>query len=138
VNDARRHRNIELKVRRVIEVKHLTRQVDCRLRESEVEPVDRVPGHIPGARNAPTGGNLRPDGRFMDAAQLASRYAELGSDEGPIVVSCGSGVTACHAALAMRIAGLAAPLLYAGSYSDWTAAGLPIATGPEPGTVEST
>jgi thiosulfate/3-mercaptopyruvate sulfurtransferase len=104
----------------------------------EVEPVDRVPGHIPGARNAPTGGNLRPDGRFLDAALLASRYAELGSDEGPIVVSCGSGVTACHAALAMRIAGLAAPLLYAGSYSDWTAAGLPVAIGSEPGALGPT
>ena len=102
----------------------------------EVEPVDGIAGHIPGARNAPTGGNLGPDGRFRDAGQLAGRYTDLAAEGGPMVVSCGSGVTACHAALAMRIAGLPAPLLYAGSYSDWVAAGLPVATGPEPGTLE--
>ena len=102
----------------------------------EVEPVDGIPGHIPGARNAPTGGNLRSDGRFKDAAELADRYTALAADGGQTVVSCGSGVTACHAALAMRIAGLPAPLLYAGSYSDWVAAGLSVATGPEPGTLE--
>ena len=46
---------------------------------------------------------------------------------------CGSGVTACQNALAMRVAGLPDPLLYAGSYSDWSRSGMPIATGPAPG-----
>ena len=49
------------------------------------------------------------------------------------MTSCGSGVTACFNSLAMRIAGLPDPILYPGSYSDWTTAGLPIAVGPEPG-----
>jgi thiosulfate/3-mercaptopyruvate sulfurtransferase len=49
------------------------------------------------------------------------------------VISCGSGVSACHHALAMRAAGLPDPLLYPGSYSDWTQRGLPVATGPDPG-----
>ena len=99
----------------------------------EVEPVDRIPGHIPTARNAPASGDLRPDGRFLGADVLAQRFRDLASDGTPVVVSCGSGVTACHAAIAMRIAGLPAPLLYAGSYSDWTAADLPVVTGPERG-----
>ena len=50
-----------------------------------------------------------------------------------VVTSCGSGVSATHNALAMRLAGLPDPLLYAGSYSDWTRSGLPVATGPDPG-----
>jgi thiosulfate/3-mercaptopyruvate sulfurtransferase len=102
----------------------------------EVEPVDRVPGHIPTARNAPTAGNLGPDGRLLDADALAARFETLGAGEsadGPVVTSCGSGVTACFTSLAMRVAGLPDPILYAGSYSDWTQAGLPIAVGPEPG-----
>ena len=58
---------------------------------------------------------------------------DLGAADGEVVVSCGSGVTACHTALAMRVAGLPDPLLYAGSYSDWvTAAGLPVVIGSEP------
>jgi thiosulfate/3-mercaptopyruvate sulfurtransferase len=52
---------------------------------------------------------------------------------GRVVTSCGSGVSACHTALAMRIAGLPDPVLYPGSYSDWSRAGEPVAIGPEPG-----
>ena len=52
---------------------------------------------------------------------------------GPVVTSCGSGVTACSPALAMRVAGLPDPILYPGSYSDWSRAGLPVTVGPEPG-----
>ena len=48
-------------------------------------------------------------------------------------LSCGSGINACHDALAMRVAGLPDPLLYPGSYSDWSRAGLPVETGDEPG-----
>jgi thiosulfate/3-mercaptopyruvate sulfurtransferase len=98
----------------------------------DVEPVDAAPGHIPTAISRPTAGNLGPDGRFLDPMVLATRFETLGND---VITSCGSGITACHNALAMRIAGLRDPLLYPGSYSDWSAAGLPIATGDEPGVM---
>ena len=108
----------------------------------EVEPIDPAAGHIPGARNAPTTGNLGPDGRFLPAATLRERYAHLaGAGAGvpetadpTIGVYCGSGVTASHAALALTLAGLR-PALYPGSWSQWSnTAGRPIATGDEPGT----
>lgn len=101
----------------------------------EVEPVDDVPGHIPTARHAPTDGNLGSDGRLLDPVSLAERFRALGADgvDGPVVTSCGSGVSACFNSLAMRIAGLPDPVLYPGSYSDWSRAGLPIAVGAEPG-----
>lgn len=114
----------------------------------EIEPIDPVPGHIPTALNAPIDGNLGPDGRFLNPARLADRFGQLrieaeaaasGFDaaaepSSPMVISCGSGVSACHNALAMRIAGLPRPILYPGSYSDWSTAGGPVATGPEPGS----
>ncbi len=100
----------------------------------EVEPVDPLPGHIPGAVSAPSTANAGPDGTFRAADELAARFITLGAAAGDVVVSCGSGVTACHTALAMRIAGLRDPILYAGSYSDWVTAGLPVVTGAEPGS----
>ncbi len=109
----------------------------------EVEPVDPVAGHIPTARNAPIDGNLAPDGRFLPPDELRARFAALGvevrgsdpaaAEPQPVVISCGSGTSACHHALAMRIAGLPDPILYPGSWSDWSTAGYPVATGPEPG-----
>jgi thiosulfate/3-mercaptopyruvate sulfurtransferase len=99
----------------------------------EVEPIDPVAGHIPTARNAPTDGNLGPDGRFLSADALRERFEALGADGDDVVTSCGSGVSACHLSLAMRIAGLPDPILYPGSWSDWSTAGYPAATGPEPG-----
>jgi thiosulfate/3-mercaptopyruvate sulfurtransferase len=100
----------------------------------EVEPIDPVAGHIPTARNAPTAGNLDANGAFLSAGDLRLRFEALGAagDE-DVVNSCGSGVSACHNALAMRIAGLPDPILYAGSYSDWSSSGYPVATGPGPG-----
>lgn len=98
----------------------------------DTEPVDRVAGHIPTAVNRPLPGNLRPDGRFLDAAALRERFEGLGD---VVVTTCGSGVNACHTALAMRVAGLPDPLLYPGSYSDWTQSGMPVATGDEPGAM---
>lgn len=95
----------------------------------EVEPVDPVPGHIPGARSAPTGGNLDREGRFRSPEALRERYGSLGCTESEVITSCGSGVTACHTALAMRIAGLPDPVLYPGSFSDWSRAGEPVETG---------
>lgn len=98
----------------------------------EVVAVDPRPGHIPGARSAPTSDNLGPDGRFLPAAVLAERYAGHGG-AGDVVVSCGSGVTACHDALAMVVAGLPLPRLYVGSFSQWSADDArPVATVPEP------
>jgi thiosulfate/3-mercaptopyruvate sulfurtransferase len=101
----------------------------------EIEPIDAIPGHIPTAVSAPTDENLGPDGRFLPLPALIERYRALGADgaSGPVVTSCGSGVSATHHALAMRAAGLPDPLLYPGSYSDWTQSGLPVATGPDPG-----
>lgn len=107
--------------------------VDARAREryrGDVEPVDAVPGHIPTAISRPTAGNLDATGSFLAPAALRARFEGLGPD---VVTSCGSGVTACHNALAMRVAGLPDPILYVGSYSDWAATGMPIATGDEPG-----
>jgi thiosulfate/3-mercaptopyruvate sulfurtransferase len=100
----------------------------------ETEPVDPVAGHIPTALNAPVDGNLA-DGRFRPADQLAERFRDLGADgrSGPVVTSCGSGTSALHHAIAMRLAGLPDPILYVGSYSDWSRSGEPVATGPEPG-----
>jgi thiosulfate/3-mercaptopyruvate sulfurtransferase len=101
----------------------------------EVEPVDPVPGHIPTAVSAPTATFLGTDGRFLAPGALAARFAALDAAGGarPVVVACGSGVNACQLALAMRAAGLPDPLLYPGSYSDWSRAGMAIATGDEPG-----
>ena len=100
----------------------------------EVEPIDPVPGHIPTARNAPADANVGPDRRLLSPAVLAERFDALGvTAASPVVTSCGSGVTACFTSLAMRVAGLPDPILYPGSYSDWSRAGLPVAVGPEPG-----
>jgi thiosulfate/3-mercaptopyruvate sulfurtransferase len=110
--------------------------VDARAAEryrGDIEPVDPVAGHVPGAVNRPFAGNLGPDGRLLPPEALRARFADLGPS---VAVSCGSGINACHDALAMRVAGLPDPLLYPGSYSDWSRAGMPVATGDEPGRYE--
>jgi len=96
----------------------------------EVEPVDPRAGHIPGAVSAPTSENLRPDGRMLSAADLASRFAALGvTSDAPVGVYCGSGVTAAHEALALELAGIDAAL-YPGSWSAWSNdPARPVATG---------
>ena len=102
----------------------------------ETEPIDPVAGHIPTARHAPYDANLvEPGGRFHPATELAARFAAIGADgsAGPVVTSCGSGVSALHHAVALRAAGLPDPILYVGSYSDWSRSGEPVVTGPEPG-----
>lgn len=98
----------------------------------EVEPVDPRAGHIPGAVSAPWEANLAPDGRMLDPASLRRRFETLGADRRPTVVSCGSGVTACHLALAMKIAGLPRPTLYVGSFSDWSSSDRPVVEGADP------
>jgi thiosulfate/3-mercaptopyruvate sulfurtransferase len=93
--------------------------VDARARprfEGREEPIDPVAGHIPGASCLPFQGNLGPDGRFLSAAALRERFHGHGADT---ICYCGSGVTAAHNILAMRVAGLPEPRLYPGSWSEW-------------------
>jgi thiosulfate/3-mercaptopyruvate sulfurtransferase len=101
----------------------------------EVEPIDPIAGHIPTARNAPTDRYVGEDGRLLPAESLVEVFDSLGASgrDGPVVTSCGSGVTATFASLAMRVAGLPDPILYPGSYSDWSRSGMPVATGADPG-----
>jgi len=101
----------------------------------EVEPIDPVAGHVPGAINLPLQQNLAADGRFMPAASLRSLYdqALAGRPARDVVLMCGSGVTACHNLLAMEIAGLPGGRLYAGSWSEWIRdPGRPVERGDPP------
>ncbi|MFI1289837.1 sulfurtransferase [Streptomyces sp. NPDC020792] len=99
----------------------------------EVEPIDPVGGHIPGAVSAPTTENAGPDGRFLPAAQLRARFTALGAADGRDVgVYCGSGVSAAHEVLALAVAGVPAAL-YVGSWSEWSSdPSRPVAVGPDP------
>ncbi len=85
----------------------------------EVEPIDPVAGHIPGAVCSPFGANLSAAGRFKSAEELRAKFADAAHSNRPVVCYCGSGITACHNILAMAIAGLPLPALYAGSWSEW-------------------
>lgn len=87
----------------------------------EVEPLDPVAGHIPGALNRPFTDNFGADGRFKSPAQLRAEFdALLGSRAAAGVVHhCGSGVSAVPNILAMELAGLGRTALYAGSWSEW-------------------
>ncbi|PPC75505.1 sulfurtransferase [Pokkaliibacter plantistimulans] len=98
--------------------------VDARAAErfrGEVEPLDPVAGHIPGAMNRPLQQNLQPDGRFKSFNQLRGEWQALLGEATPkeVVHYCGSGVTACHNLLAMEHAGLNGSRLYPGSWSEW-------------------
>jgi thiosulfate/3-mercaptopyruvate sulfurtransferase len=102
----------------------------------EVEPIDAVAGHIPGAKNAPWAANLDPQtGRFLQPEELRRRYAALGVDgKRTVVAYCGSGVTSCHDVLALEVAGFRGAKLYVGSWSGWIAGvSRPMAKGPDPG-----
>jgi thiosulfate/3-mercaptopyruvate sulfurtransferase len=110
--------------------------IDVRVGErfrGEVEPVDPIAGHIPGAVNLPTAGNVGPDGKFLDVETLTRRFASLELADGDEVGAyCGSGVNAAHTVFAMSLAGLPTPALYVGSWSNWIADGTrPIATGAD-------
>jgi thiosulfate/3-mercaptopyruvate sulfurtransferase len=121
--------------------------LDARVAEryrGEVEPIDPVAGHIPGAISAPAWGNLTCDGVFLSRAELAQRFVGLGlpwpsepapeaGDAALIGAYCGSGVNAAQEVLALELAGLRAAL-YVGSWSAWSAdPSRPVATGPDPG-----
>ncbi|MFF4171690.1 sulfurtransferase [Streptomyces sp. NPDC001744] len=98
----------------------------------DVEPIDRVGGHIPGAVSAPTTGNVDAEGLFLAADVLRERFTALGATGGtPVGVYCGSGVSGAHEVLALEVAGIPAAL-YAGSWSEWSAdPSRPVATGPD-------
>jgi thiosulfate/3-mercaptopyruvate sulfurtransferase len=108
--------------------------IDARTPErfrGESEPLDRVAGHIPGARNRSTRDNVLPSGRFADPVTLRGEFERLGARPGVAVGTyCGSGVTAAHQVLALELAGIEAAL-YPGSWSEWVAdPSRPVATGP--------
>lgn len=112
-------------MRRVDELRHdrSWRVLDVRSRErfsGEIEPIDPVAGHIPGAVNLPFTENLQ-DGRFKSAPQLRSQYESLlgGIPPERLIVHCGSGVTACHTLVALEAAGLPGASLYVGSWGEW-------------------
>ncbi len=109
--------------------------VDARAAErytGETEPIDPVAGHIPGAVSAPWSDNVDPDtGRFLPAGELRGRYETIGAGA---VAYCGSGVTACHDLLAMRLAGIGGGRLFEASWSGWVRdPARAVAIGPEPG-----
>jgi thiosulfate/3-mercaptopyruvate sulfurtransferase len=110
--------------------------VDLRAAEryrGDTEPVDAKPGHIPGARNLPATALLDDVDKLLPPERLQVLLRAHGQRAaGPTVLSCGSGVVACFGALASRVAGMEDPLIYPGSYSDWSSAGLPVAVGDEP------
>ena len=103
--------------------------------EGKIEPIDPKPGHIPGAKNAPIGSNLRggADMRFLDAGALRARFDAFGLQNADQVVSyCGSGVNAAQSVFALYLAGRTDAMLYEGSWSDWSRQDLPVATGANP------
>jgi thiosulfate/3-mercaptopyruvate sulfurtransferase len=100
----------------------------------EVEPLDPVAGHIPGALNRPYAENFGPDGRFKPAAALRADFERVlaGRDPATAVHHCGSGVTAIPNLLAMELAGLPSGALYGGSWSEWVSdRSRPVETGPQ-------
>jgi thiosulfate/3-mercaptopyruvate sulfurtransferase len=105
----------------------------------EVEPMDKVAGHVPGALNTPVGSLSDASGRLKPAAELADQFARLGVEASSRVgVYCGSGVSACSVLLALERAGLSTrehpAELYVGSWSNWSAdPRRPVATGEQPG-----
>jgi thiosulfate/3-mercaptopyruvate sulfurtransferase len=111
--------------------------IDARAAEryrGEVEPIDPVAGHIPGAVNRFYKENLEADLTFKSPEALREAFTKLiGAGSSEVVHQCGSGVTACANIFAMEYAGLSGSRLYAGSWSEWVAdPARPVATGASP------
>jgi len=87
----------------------------------EQEPIDKVAGHVPGAKNLPFPESLKADGRWKGREELAELWSGyLGhSRQTEWIAMCGSGVTACHLAISAVEAGYREPRLYVGSWSEW-------------------
>ena len=134
--DAERTRLVRLE-----DIPGLPRIVDARAGaryRGEHEPLDRVAGHIPGARTLPFMDNLDEDGCFLPAQQVRAKLEAAfdGVPASQVTYSCGSGVTACHLALAAAHAGLDRGRLYGGSFSEWCRdPERPVATGDAPGSL---
>lgn len=94
------------------------------------EPLDKIAGHIPGAKNIPFAGNLNENGFFLPPEALREKYSKEMEiyDHENIIVHCGSGVTACHTLLALTHAGFEMPKLYVGSWSEWSNNNRPMIT----------
>ena len=88
----------------------------------EQEPIDPVAGRIPGAKNRFNNDNLSPEGIFKKPDVLRAEFEPILSDRNSadLIHYCGSGVAACHNALAMEIAGLTGSRVYVGSWSEWS------------------
>lgn len=98
----------------------------------DTEPLDPVAGHIPGAVCSPFAGNLTADKTFLAPEALQEKFRAVTASGKPVVCYCGSGVTAAHNVLAMKVAGLDEPALYPGSWSEWiTDPSRPVATGED-------
>lgn len=96
----------------------------------ENETIDPVAGHIPGAKNRCFKDNLLDDGSFKGAEALRKDFGALIRSPESTILQCGSGISACHNALAMEIAGLGGAALYPGSWSEWSSdTSRPVATG---------
>jgi thiosulfate/3-mercaptopyruvate sulfurtransferase len=98
----------------------------------EMEPLDPVAGHIPGALNRPYTDNFTADGRFKSPELLRAEWSQVlaGRPPSSVVHHCGSGVTAVPNLMAMEMAGFGITALYAGSWSEWcNTPGLPCAKG---------
>ena len=114
-----------------------SRLIDVRAEErfsGEREMLDRVAGHVPGARNVPFDDNLDNPGTYLAPETLRTLYADVLGNAAPAdtVVMCGSGVTACHTLLALEHAGLSGARLYVGSWSEWIRdPARPVATGTD-------
>lgn len=125
---------------RIIEVEDLdtSKQILIDAREQQrfdgtTEPIDPIAGHIPEAVCSPVSGNLDSNGKFKSASELSEKFSPaLAADQSDVVCYCGSGVSAAHNILAMRVAGIEEPKLYVGSWSEWiTDPSRPIATEAE-------
>lgn len=100
--------------------------------DGEMEPIDTVAGHVPGALNLPFLSGVHPDGVWRSVEHLRHTWDELlsGRPDRPVIAMCGSGVTACHLVISARLSGRPEPRLYVGSWSEWIKDGRrPIATG---------
>jgi thiosulfate/3-mercaptopyruvate sulfurtransferase len=93
---------------------------DARRYRGELEPIDPIAGHIPGAKNAPWQEGLDESGRWLPADEQRRRFRDLAVDQ-EVIVYCGSGVTACADLLALELAGIRGAKLYPGSWSQWCA-----------------
>ena len=115
--------------------RHTLLLIDARAAErfrGDVEPLDPIAGHIPGAMNRPYARNVKPDGTFRPPRELRGEFEAMlhGRPVEDVVHYCGSGVSAAHNVLAMAVAGYPLTRLYPGSWSEWVSArGRPVATG---------